>query len=77
MLSDLRMPDVRGTELLREAHGLAPEAGLILATGLLDPQAEDELDQIPGLVRLDKPYGARELAAVVEGAIDRKSALRA
>lgn len=77
VLSDLRMPDVRGTELLREAGQLAPEAGLILATGLLDTQAEDELDQIPGLVRLDKPYGATELAAALEAAIDRKSALRA
>jgi CheY-like chemotaxis protein len=50
VISDLRMPEVNGVEVLDRAHGLHPEAVRILLTGCLDDQARQ------ATLRADAPF---------------------
>ena len=61
LISDLRMPGMSGSQLVREVRRLAPRAGAILMTGHTDDEALELLKDIPGLWCLEKPFAIEAL----------------
>lgn len=65
LLSDVRMADTGGVELVRAARSLRPGLAVAFMTGFADDLVgAPDLADVPVLV---KPYGVDELAAVVAG----------
>jgi DNA-binding NtrC family response regulator len=73
VLSDVTMPDMRGTELVREIASASPTTACVLVSGYL----LDEAELPSGLPLLRKPPSVADLIAAVEGAIARSVELRA
>ena len=53
VVSDMRMPNVDGAEVLNQAAQLSPAAGRVLFTGFADPEALERLKV--SHVKVDKP----------------------
>jgi signal transduction histidine kinase len=66
LVSDLAMPGIGGIELLGAARRVAPELPVVLATGYVDERDQARIDELDGLEVLLKPFGARELAEVLD-----------
>jgi CheY-like chemotaxis protein len=73
VLSDLTMPQMRGTDLVRHFEQLSPETAFVIMTGGVVDSAEIPSD-VP-LIR--KPLTRLDLIAVIENAIAHSAALRA
>src|SRR5215470_5334275 len=73
LLSDVILPEMRGTELVKECFRIAPSTACVLMTaGFLDQS------EVPTSVPvLRKPFSKTELFAVVDAAIARSARLRA
>src|SRR5437867_3535675 len=71
IMSDLRMPGVRGIDLLREVRTRWPNVSRILVTGDLDVPEIDGDVELATLVR--KPCPPPELAAILKRAINAYS----
>jgi len=56
VISDLRMPDVGGVEVLERARGLHPEAVRILLTGFLDEDARQATLREDAPFKIGKPW---------------------
>lgn len=54
IISDYKMPEMNGLELLRELHKKHPNASLILSSGLIEPLPEIEPDLV--ITMLPKPW---------------------
>jgi diguanylate cyclase (GGDEF)-like protein len=77
VVTDIRMPEVSGTELVGAVKSRWPATQVIVITGLQDPQvAADALNQ--GADRyLFKPFGMPELRAHLKDALTRRDRLLA
>ena len=73
VISDVVMPQMRGTDLVREVARLAPATSCILITAFMDKVA----DVPPGVPLLRKPLSSSDLISAVESAIARAAALHA
>ena len=72
ILTDQRMPDSTGTELLARALEIAPEATRILFTGYSDITAViDAVNQGQVYRYITKPWKAEELRSVLSQGVDR------
>ncbi|MBZ0165334.1 MAG: response regulator [Candidatus Omnitrophica bacterium] len=70
VVSDHRMPDIRGTELLEQVRELSPATVRILFTGYADFSAAQEAINHSGVHRfVSKPWDNDDLIAVVRRAI--------
>ncbi|MCA9402276.1 MAG: response regulator [Candidatus Omnitrophica bacterium] len=70
VVSDHRMPEIRGTELLKQVRDRAPATVRILFTGYADFAAAEEAINIAGVYRfITKPWDNHELLAVIHQAI--------
>jgi CheY-like chemotaxis protein len=68
VVSDWRMPGMKGDEVLRAARARFPDARLALLTGYADREELLALDSELGLAGiLQKPCDLRELAALIRG----------
>jgi signal transduction histidine kinase len=65
VITDHAMPGMTGLELTRHIRALRPDLPIVLATGYADIAGGDN----PGIPRLDKPYRADKLAAVLASVI--------
>src|SRR4051794_10456201 len=64
MISDYAMPHVSGTEFLREARELCPDAPALIITGYAEADAIS--DRPPGVEVLLKPFTAAQLEAALQ-----------
>ena len=69
VVADLVMPNMDGLELSRSLRKLAPQLGIILATGEDGPALQTDLAALGIKTLLPKPYDARSLAAAVQDAL--------
>lgn len=75
VVSDHRMPDIRGTELLKQVRDLSPATVRILFTGFADFAAAQEAINLAGVYRfITKPWDNNELITVVHQAIAQYNA---
>jgi signal transduction histidine kinase len=72
MFSDIVMPGgMNGRELARQALGLRPELKILLTSGYSEKSVASH-DGVPvTLSLLSKPYGRKQLASAIRGALDR------
>lgn len=67
VLTDHIMPDLRGTEFVRELRGIAPAMPVIVVSGL--PEAESEYEGLDVVFR-QKPCPPSDLISVVKRSLD-------
>lgn len=72
VVSDYRMPDLNGIELLRLIHIHYPWIPVILVSGLLPVSDEPLLSDIRPVGWLKKPYDKGALLKLVRSAVDRQ-----
>ena len=64
LISDYAMPDLAGTDLVRQARMKRPGLPAVIITGYADSEAIGE--RPPGVVLLSKPFSLNELATAIE-----------
>ncbi|MFH0738080.1 MAG: response regulator [Candidatus Micrarchaeota archaeon] len=65
VISDLRMPNMTGLGLLREAKKLQPGAGFILMSGGFTPEVRKEALDLGADALIERPYDTPQLQKVV------------
>lgn len=78
VVSDHRMPEMAGTEFLKEVRERSPATVRILFTGYADFSAAEEAINVAGVYRfISKPWDNNELIAVIRQAIAQYDADKA
>ena len=77
VISDVRMPDMSGLELLSALQEHDPDLPVVLASGSLDPQALREARELGAFAFLDKPFAFETMREVASRAIAHRRALLA
>jgi two-component system response regulator PilR (NtrC family) len=72
VISDIRMPDLSGVELLREAKQVAPQAMFIMITAFASTETAIEALQHGAFDYITKPFRMEELRSVIRRALDQK-----
>jgi two-component system response regulator PilR (NtrC family) len=72
VISDIRMPDFSGVELLREAKLIAPEAVFIMITAFASTETAIEALQHGAYNYINKPFKMDELRSIVHRALEKK-----
>ena len=72
VISDIRMPDISGVELLREAKKFAPEVVFIMITAFAGTDTAIEALQHGAFDYITKPFRMDDLRAVVRRALEKK-----
>ncbi len=75
IVSDVRMPDMGGIELLRAARGLLPDVAVVLMTAFATVETAREAFKLGADDFIQKPFDVDELKLIVERALE-KLALR-
>ena len=73
VISDIRMPDMSGVELLKEAKQLAPDTVFVLMTAYASTETAIEALQHGAYDYLTKPFKMDELLAIVRRSLEKKS----
>jgi two-component system response regulator PilR (NtrC family) len=73
VISDIRMPDLSGVELLRQAKQIAPEAVFIMITAFATTETAIEALQHGAFDYITKPFRMEELRAVIHSALEKKN----
>jgi two-component system, NtrC family, response regulator PilR len=76
VISDIRMPDLSGVELLREAKQFAPETIFIMITAFASTETAIEALQHGAFDYITKPFRMEELRAIVHRALEKKKSQR-
>jgi two-component system response regulator PilR (NtrC family) len=76
LISDIRMPDLSGVELLKEAKRLAPETVCILITAYASTDTAIDALQHGAYDYLTKPFKMEELLNIVRHSLEKKSLKR-
>ncbi|MCD4748561.1 MAG: PAS domain S-box protein [Thermoanaerobaculales bacterium] len=71
VISDVIMPNMGGTELLRKARADVPELPFLFSSGYTDEALRGVLEIENGVSYMGKPYGMPELTARVRELLDR------
>jgi DNA-binding NtrC family response regulator len=64
VISDIEMPEMKGTQLIREVAQLSPHTVALLMTGHINP-----MDVPHGVRVLNKPFSSRELLSTVQATL--------
>ncbi len=72
VISDIRMPDLSGVELLCEAKRLAPDTGFIMITAFASTETAIEALQHGAYDYIIKPFRMEELRDIVHRALKKK-----
>ena len=73
IISDVRMPDMDGIELLRKVRGIDADIGMILMTGFGTIDTAREAFKLGADDFIQKPFNNDELRLIVQRAIERKA----
>jgi two-component system response regulator PilR (NtrC family) len=73
VISDIRMPDLSGVELLREAKQAAPETAFIMITAFASTETAIEALQHGAFDYITKPFRMEELRTVIHRALDTRA----
>ncbi|MCA1817209.1 MAG: sigma-54 dependent transcriptional regulator [Acidobacteria bacterium] len=71
IVSDVRMPDMDGIALLREARQLLPEIGVVMMTAFATVETAREAFKLGADDFIQKPFDVDELRLIVEKALER------
>jgi DNA-binding NtrC family response regulator len=64
LISDIEMPEMKGTQLVRETARLSPQTAAVLMTGVVNPTG------VPNdVLVLKKPFSQRELISAVKAIV--------
>jgi two-component system, NtrC family, response regulator PilR len=72
VISDIRMPDLSGVELLRQAKDIAPETVFIMITAFASTETAIEALQHGAYDYITKPFRMEELRAIIHGALEKR-----
>ena len=72
LISDIRMPDCSGIDVLREAKGLQPDLPGILMTAFSSTQTAIEALRTGAIDYVSKPFDVDEMKRVVAHAVERR-----
>jgi len=72
VVSDIRMPDISGVELLREAEKIVPDAAFIMITAFSTPETALEALQHGACDYITKPFRMDDMRAAVRRALKKK-----
>ncbi len=72
VISDIRMPELSGVDLLREARNLSPETTFIMMTAFASTDTAIEALQHGACDYLTKPFKMEEMLNVVRHSLERK-----
>src|ERR671929_2195820 len=75
IISDVKMPDMNGIELLRRVREFLPDAGVVLMTAFATVETAREAFKLGADDFIQKPFDVDELKLIVEKALE-KLALR-
>src|SRR5918911_2492475 len=76
IVSDVKMPDMSGIELLRAARALLPEVAVVLMTAFASVETAREAFKLGADDFIQKPFDVDELRLIVEKALERLRLLR-
>jgi two-component system, NtrC family, response regulator PilR len=76
VISDIRMPDFSGVELLREARQIVPDAIFIMITAFASPETAIEALQHGAFDYITKPFRMEDLKTVIHHALEKKRSLK-
>ncbi len=65
IITDVRMPKVDGTEVLRKAKQLDPQVNVIVITGYASPQARQECQELGSAYYIAKPFQINQIRGLV------------
>ena len=71
IVSDVRMPDMDGIALLREARQLLPDVGVVMMTAFATVETAREAFKLGADDFIQKPFDVDELKLIVEKALER------
>lgn len=72
IITDVKMPDMNGIELLRAARELLPDIGVILMTAFATVETAREAFKLGADDFIQKPFDVEELKVIVQKALDRQ-----
>ncbi len=73
IVSDVKMPDMDGIELLRNVRELSPGTGMIMMTAFASVETAREAFKLGADDFIQKPFDVEELKIIVKKAIERKT----
>jgi two-component system response regulator PilR (NtrC family) len=76
VISDIRMPDISGVELLRKAKQIAPDTGFIMITAFANTETAIEALQHGAFDYIIKPFRMEELRSIIRRALKKKRSPR-
>jgi two-component system response regulator PilR (NtrC family) len=72
VISDIKMPDFSGVELLREARQIAPDAVFIMITAFASTETAIEALQHGAFDYITKPFRMEDLQTIIHHALEKK-----
>lgn len=72
IITDIRMPGVDGTEVLKKAKEINPETEVIIITGYASPQTKQECHRLGAAYYIAKPFQINQIRALVSKLIRGK-----
>jgi two-component system response regulator PilR (NtrC family) len=76
IISDVKMPDIGGIELLRAARELTPDVAVIMMTAFATIDTAREAFKLGADDFIQKPFDVEELKLIVEKALERQSLVK-
>ncbi|OGC84193.1 MAG: hypothetical protein A2W07_00695 [candidate division Zixibacteria bacterium RBG_16_43_9] len=72
VITDIRMPKVEGTEVLRVAKEISPQTEVIVITGYASEGAAGECEKLGAFAYVSKPFQVGHIRELVNKIIKRK-----
>jgi two-component system, NtrC family, response regulator PilR len=72
IITDVKMPDMNGIELLRAARELLPDVGIVLMTAFATVETAREAFKLGADDFVQKPFDVEELKIIVKKSLDRQ-----
>ena len=73
VLLDLRLPDSRGLDLLRDVRQMAPESAVVMMTAYGTPEVEAEALALGAYRVINKPFDVASVVPLVRQAFDGRT----
>lgn len=70
VITDLRLPDMTGLDVMRAVRQMSPHAALILTTSYGSPEIFAEARSLGASAILDKPFSPPQLLRVIDATLD-------
>ena len=73
LVTDLSMPKMDGTSMIRTIRKLSPEVKVIAMSGLMTPDQTRQLDELGVKETITKPFTAESLLAAISTALNSQA----